>query len=175
MSPPWFGISLPPRQVRYRLAMPDNRLPPWTPTQERLATIVIRLMTTLNVWVYRLTGGRLGGTFRGGAPVCLVTAIGKRSRAPRTVALLYLADGDEVVLVASKGGMAHSPAWYHNMMATPDVEVEIGSTRRPMRARRASDGERAALWPRLVAMYREYDDYQARTTRVVPVVILSPR
>jgi len=60
-------------------------------------------------------------------------------------------------------------------MANPDVEVEIGSTRRPMRARRASDGERAALWPRLVAMYRDYDDYQARTTRVIPVVILSPR
>jgi len=155
--------------------MAETRQPPWTPTQERLASVVIRLMTVLNVWAYRLSGGRLGGTFRRGAPVCLVTTVGKRSRAPRTVALLYLASGDDVVVVASKGGMAHSPAWYHNMMATPDVEVEIGSRRRPMRARRASESERAALWPRLVAMYPDYDDYQARTTRVIPVVILSPR
>ncbi len=155
--------------------MAETRLPPWTPTQERLATVVIRLMTVLNVWAYRLTGGRLGGTFLRGAPVCLVTTVGKRSGAQRTVALLYLADGDDVVVVASKGGMAHSPAWYHNMMATPDVEVEVGSTRRPMHARRASESERAALWPRLVAMYPDYDDYQARTTRVIPVVFLSPR
>ncbi len=155
--------------------MADTKLPPWTPTQERLASPIIRLMTVLNVWTYRLTGGWLGGTFRGGAPVCLVTTIGKRSGQPRTAALLYLVDGDDLVLVASKGGMSHSPAWYHNMMANPDVDVQIGSASRPMRARRASDAEKAALWPRLVAMYRDYDDYQRRTTRDIPVVILSPR
>lgn len=66
------------------------KLQPWSPTQERLATPIIQLMTTLNVWAYRLTGGWLGGTFRGGAPVCLLTTIGKRSGQPRTVALLYL-------------------------------------------------------------------------------------
>lgn len=71
--------------------------------------------------------------------------------------------------------MSHSPSWYHNMMAKPDVEVQIGSTTRPMRARRASDTEKAALWPRLVAMYRDYDDYQARTSRNIPVMVLSPR
>jgi F420H(2)-dependent quinone reductase len=151
------------------------KLQPWSPTQERLATPIIQLMTTLNVWAYRLTGGWLGGTFRGGAPVCLLTTIGKRSGQPRTVALLYLMDGDDIVLVASKGGMSHSPSWYHNMMAKPDVEVQIGSTTRPMRARRASDTEKAALWPRLVAMYRDYDDYQARTSRNIPVMVLSPR
>ena len=155
--------------------MAETSLPPWTPTQERLATVVIHVMTTLNIWAYRLTGGRLGGKFRGGAPVCLVTATGKRSGEARTVALLYLADGDDVVLVASKGGMAHSPGWYHNMMGHPEVEVEIGSAKRPMRARRASPTEKAALWPRLVAMYGDYDSYQARTTRDIPVVILSPR
>jgi len=155
--------------------VPDTELPPWTPTQERVATLVIRAMTALNIWIYRLTGGRLGGTFLRGAPVCLVTATGKRSGTPRTVALLYLADGDDVVLVASKGGMSHNPAWYHNMMANPDVDVEIGAGRRPMRARRATASERETLWPRLVAMYRDYADYQRRTTRTIPVVILSPR
>ncbi|TMA72180.1 MAG: nitroreductase family deazaflavin-dependent oxidoreductase [Deltaproteobacteria bacterium] len=155
--------------------MPDTKLAPWTRTQERLVSPIIRVMTLLNVWAYRLTGGRMGGTFLQGAPVCLVTVKGKRSGTLRTVALLYLAAGDDVVLVASKGGMSHHPAWYHNMIANPDVEVQIGSTTRRMRARRASSAEKAALWPRLIAMYRDYDDYQARTTREIPVMILSPR
>ncbi|HKA29869.1 MAG TPA: nitroreductase family deazaflavin-dependent oxidoreductase [Candidatus Binatia bacterium] len=154
-------------------AAPATRLPPWTPTQERLASVVVRLMTAANVWIYRLSGGRLGGTFLRGAPVCLVTTRGKRSGQLRTVALLYLADGDDIELVASKGGMSHHPAWYHNMLAHPEVEVQIGAITRPMRARRASDVEKAALWPKLVAMYRDYDDYQARTTRNIPVMILS--
>ncbi|HVN84685.1 MAG TPA: nitroreductase family deazaflavin-dependent oxidoreductase [Candidatus Binatia bacterium] len=154
--------------------MPSTKLPPWSPAQERLAGPVIRLMTVLNVWAYRATNGRLGGTFRRGAPVCLVTTTGKRSGQRRTVALLYLADGDDVVLVASKGGMAKSPAWYHNMIAHPEIEVQIGAASNRMRARRATDSEKAALWPRLVAMYRDYDDYQARTTRNIPVMILSP-
>jgi deazaflavin-dependent oxidoreductase (nitroreductase family) len=131
-------------------------------------------MTVANVWAYRLTGGRLGGTFLRGAPICLVTTTGKRSGQLRTVALLYLPDGDDVVLVASKGGMSKSPAWYFNMTTNPACEVQIGSATRRMRARRATDAEKAALWPRLVAMYRDYDDYQARTTRNIPVMILSP-
>jgi deazaflavin-dependent oxidoreductase (nitroreductase family) len=155
--------------------MADTKPSPWSPTQERLATPLIHAMTVLNVMAYRLTGGWLGGTFRGGAPVCLVTTTGKRSGQARTIALLYLAEGDDVVVVASKGGMSHSPGWYHNMMANPDVEVQIGATKRPMRARRASDAEKAALWPRLIAMYPDYDDYQKRTARNIPVMILSPR
>ena len=155
--------------------MPDTKLAPWTRTQERLVSPIIRVMTLLNVWAYRLTGGRVGGTFLQGAPVCLVTVKGKRTGTLRTVALLYVTAGDDVVLVASKGGMSHHPAWYHNMIANPDVEVQIGSTTRRMRARRASSAEKVALWPRLIAMYRDYDDYQARTTREIPVMILSPR
>lgn len=154
--------------------MADTRLPAWTPTQERIGSIAIRLMTAVNVWLFRLTGGRLGATFPGGAPVCLVTVLGKKSGQPRTVALLYLMDGNDVVLVASKGGMSHHPAWYHNMMANPDVQVEIGGATRRMRVRRASQEEKTRLWPRLTAMYPSYDQYQARTTREIPVLILSP-
>ena len=114
--------------------MPDTRLAPWTRTQERLASPVIRLMTVLNVWAYRLTGGRLGGTFLQGAPVCLVTARGKRSGAPRTVALLYLSAGDDLVLVASKGGYPKNPAWFHNLKANPDTVVQVGREHRPVHA-----------------------------------------
>lgn len=154
------------------MATPTAR--PWTPTEERLAGPVIKAMSVLNVWLFRLTGGRIGGRFLRGAPVCLVTVTGRKSGEPRTLPLIYLQHGDDVVVVASKGGMSTNPAWYHNMMANPLVEVEIASTRRRMRARQATDAERAALWPEVVRIYPDYDDYQARTTRRIPVVILSP-
>lgn len=138
-----------------------------------MANVVIRVMSQLNVWAYRASGGRLGGRFAGGAPVCLLTTRGRRSGAPRVAPLIYLADGERVVLVASKGGMAKSPLWYGNLVAHPDCEVQIGASRRPMRARTADAAEKAALWPRLLAVYRAYDDYQARTERDIPIVILE--
>ena len=76
---------------------------------------------------------------------------------------------------ASKGGFSQHPAWFLNLAENPDVEVEIGAERRSMRARPAGDAEKQALWPRLVAMYRDFDDYQARTEREIPVVLLEPR
>jgi deazaflavin-dependent oxidoreductase (nitroreductase family) len=135
---------------------------------------VIGLMSRANTWLYRTSGGWLGGRFFGGAPVLLLTTVGRRSGQPRTAPLLYLQDGDNLVLVASKGGMSHHPLWYKNLESNPRVEVEIGTERRPMLARRATPTEKAALWPRLVAMYGDYDTYQARTDREIPVVILSP-
>lgn len=153
--------------------MPEAR--PFTSTQERIAKPLIRVMSALNTWSYKLTKGRVGGKLRGGAPVCLVTTIGRRSGEPRTKPLLYLEDGDDVVLVASMGGMSKHPVWYLNMEKSPDVEIQIGSRKRKLRARRATDAEKAALWPKLTAMYRDYDDYQARTDRNIPVMICSPR
>jgi deazaflavin-dependent oxidoreductase (nitroreductase family) len=148
---------------------------PFTPTQEKIGKVVVRAMSVANTWVYRLSGGRIGGTFRGGAPVMLLTTIGRKSGQPRTAPLLYLREGENVVIVASMGGMSKHPLWYRNIEANPDVEIEIGSEKTKMRARRASDEEKAALWPKLVAMYSDYDQYQARTDRNIPVVILSPR
>jgi deazaflavin-dependent oxidoreductase (nitroreductase family) len=147
---------------------------PWTPGQERMGSAVIKVMSALNTWIYRLTGGWIGGRFFGGAPVLLLTTTGRKSGKPRVAPLLYLENGRDLVIVASKGGMSHHPLWYRNLEANPRVEVEIGSQRRTMTSRRASAAEKAALWPKLVAMYRDYDDYQARTTRDIPVVILSP-
>jgi deazaflavin-dependent oxidoreductase (nitroreductase family) len=147
---------------------------PWTPTQERIGSVAIKVMSGVNVWLFRLSRGRLGARFRGGAPVCLVTVTGRRTGQPHTVPLLYLQHGEEIVFVASKGGMSHHPLWYHNMIANPRVEVEIGTTRRAMTVRQATDDEKARLWPDLVAMYPDYDDYQARTTRSIPVLICRP-
>ena len=154
------------------MATPTAR--PWTPTEERIGGVVVKIMSALNTWAYRLTGGRLGGTFLRGAPVCLVTVIGRKSSEPHTLPLLYLADGDDLIIVASKGGMSKHPLWYLNLVANPRCEVELGSERRSMVARQVSAEEKAALWPRLCAMYPDYADYQARTTRQIPVLRLSP-
>jgi deazaflavin-dependent oxidoreductase (nitroreductase family) len=148
---------------------------PFTPTEERIGSLVIGLMSWVNVWLYRLSGGWLGGRFPGGAPVLLLTTVGRRSGAARAVPLLYLHDGERLVVVASKGGMSHHPLWYRNLEANPRVEVEIGRERRTMLARRATAAEKTALWPSLVAMYRDYATYQARTERDIPVVILTER
>jgi deazaflavin-dependent oxidoreductase (nitroreductase family) len=155
--------------------MSETRLPPFTPAQERLGRAAVKLMNRVNTWVYRLTSGRLGGRFLRGAPVCLLTVRGRKTGQPRTAALLYLADGEDVIVVASLGGMSQHPLWYLNLEANPDVTVQIGGATRAMTARRVSDEEKAALWPRLTAMYRDYDDYQGRTTRNIPVIRLSPR
>ena len=136
---------------------------------------VMKPMSQLNTWLYRLSGGRVWGRWLRGAPILLLTTIGRKSGEPRVAPLLYLRDGENVVIVASKGGMSKHPLWYWNLEANPDVEIEIGRERTKMLARRASDPEKAALWPPLIEMYRDYDDYQARTERNIPVIILSPR
>jgi len=148
---------------------------PFTPRQERVGSIVIKFMSRLNTWIYRISGGRIGGRFPGGAPVLLLTTIGRKSRRPQTAPLLYLQAGNTYVIVASKGGMSHNPLWYKNLAANPRVKIEVGSDSFNAVAHSASDEEKAALWPKLVEMYPSYADYQARTTRPIPVVILTPQ
>jgi deazaflavin-dependent oxidoreductase (nitroreductase family) len=155
--------------------MPPRTPRPFTPAEERIGSVVVRVMSVLNTWVYRASGGRIGGRFLRGAPVCLLTTRGRRSGQPRVAPLLYLRDGENVVVVASKGGMSHHPLWYRNLEADPDVVVQIGRETTKRRARLASADEKRRLWPQLVAMYPDYDDYQARTERDIPVVILELR
>ena len=107
-----------------------------------------------------------------GAPVLLLTTTGRKSGKARTQPLLYLTDGDALVVVASFGGSREHPAWFLNLEANPDVEVQVGPEARRTRARVATQEERARLWPRLVQMYRPYESYQRRTEREIPVVIL---
>lgn len=147
---------------------------PYNARQVRTGRIVIKVGSRLNTWIYRVSGGRIGGRFKGGVPVLLLTTVGRRSGEPRTVPLLYLADGDSLVVVASQGGMPMHPAWYHNLVAHPRVTVEEGRREREMVAREADDDERARLWPLLDAMYPDYEAYRARTERRIPVIVLDP-
>lgn len=126
-----------------------------------------------NLALYRATGGRVGGSFAG-APVLLLTTTGRRSGKERTTPLLYLADGSSLVVVASAGGASKHPAWYLNLSANPEVEVQIRRDVERRLARTASLEERLELWPKVTAMYGDYETYQRRTEREIPVVILEP-
>lgn len=134
----------------------------------------LKLYTRLNVAVYRLSGGRLMNTFPGGFPICLVTMAGRRSGRQRTIPLIHIPYGDDVILAASQGGMDVHPAWYYNLKANPDVEVLAGNVQRSMRARLVDDVEKGQLWPVMVAVYPDFDQYQARTTRNIPVFLCTP-
>jgi deazaflavin-dependent oxidoreductase (nitroreductase family) len=142
---------------------------------------IIKVMSSVNVRVYRLTGGRIGGTWRIGAgwrdpvPICLLEHRGRRTGKLRTTPLVYLRDGENVVVVASQAGRPHHPLWFRNLQADPDVTVQVRRDRRPMRARTADAAERSQLWPRLVDLYADYDSYQSWTDREIPVVVLEPR
>jgi deazaflavin-dependent oxidoreductase (nitroreductase family) len=148
---------------------------PFTATEERIAKPLVKAMSLANAWVYRLSSGRIGGKWMYGAPILLLTTTGRKSGQKRTAPLLYLEDGERIVLVGSQGGMSRDPQWVGNIDADPDVEVEIGSRRRAMRARRGTPEEKAHYWPALCRMYPDYADYQARTVRDIPVLILDPR
>ena len=136
-----------------------------------LKPAVVRLATRTHVALHRRNGGRLGGN--PGAPSLLLTTTGRKSGEARTVAVYYLPDGERQVLVASYGGDDKHPAWYLNLTADPSTTVQIGSETRRVRARDADAAERSQLWPRLTTNWPAYDDYQARTERVLPVVILE--
>lgn len=134
-----------------------------------------------HVWVYRRTGGRIGGKWRIGAgfrkpvPTMLLEHRGRKSGKVFVTPLLYMRDGEDVVIVASQGGRPEHPQWYRNLVANPDAFVEIGAERRPVRAVVADAEQRARLWPKLVDIYADFDTYQSWTEREIPVILLQPR
>ena len=141
---------------------------------------IIKTMSKVNVVVYRLTGGllgskwRVGSAFPWGIPVLLLTTIGRKSGQPRVAPLLYIEDGDKVIVVGSQGGLPKDPLWYKNLQANPECEVQIKRRKMKMRAHTADATERARLWPLLVSHYSDFASYEAWTERVIPVIILAP-
>ncbi|MFG3621394.1 nitroreductase family deazaflavin-dependent oxidoreductase [Nocardia sp. NPDC047654] len=145
-----------------------------------LVGALIKYMSKAQVWVFRRTGGRIGGRWRIGAgfrkpvPTLLLEHRGRKSGKVFTVPLLYLVDGADLVVVASQGGLPNHPQWYFNLSAHPTTRVQIGREHRRVRARVATPQERKRLWPLLVALYADFDAYQSWTEREIPVLILQP-
>lgn len=135
----------------------------------------LKAMNTIHRAVFRASGGRLLGRVGGMLVVDLKTT-GRKSGQQRSSMLTSpLQDGDKIVLVASRGGDPHHPAWFHNLKANPDVEIMMSGKNRPMRARVATPDEKSEMWPKVVAKYKGYGQYQTKTTRDIPLVILEPR
>jgi deazaflavin-dependent oxidoreductase (nitroreductase family) len=121
---------------------------------------------------YQETGGEVGHDWKG-TQTLLLTTTGRRSGEPRTTPLIYGRHGEDFVIVASRGGADDPPAWYVNLRDQPDVEVQVLADRFPARARTASPQERAELWPVMTGHWPAYDDYQRKTEREIPIVILE--
>lgn len=131
----------------------------------------------LHTAAYKATGGRIGHKIPGvPGKMLLLDHKGAKSGTLRTSPLLYFRDGEDLVIVASKGGFPKHPAWYHNLKANPDTTVQVASHQLPVRARIATPEERKRLWPMAVKSYHGYEDYAARSKgREIPLVILEPR
>ena len=136
---------------------------------------VLRRAMGAHTAVYKATNGKVGHKPPFLPPMLLLDHVGAKSGNRRTSPLVYVADGENVVLVASKGGNPKNPAWFHNLKANPETTVQIGSERRPVRARVAAPEERKRLWPKAEKVYGGYRGYQERTDREIPLVVLEPR
>jgi F420H(2)-dependent quinone reductase len=134
----------------------------------------LRWMGRLNVPVYRASGGRIGGRVNK-APVLLLTTTGRKSGVQRTAPVVYLADGDRMVVINTNAGSEKIPAWSLNLAADPSAEVEVGRRKIPVRARVAEGEERADLWRKHNQQYAGFDDYDEKLEREPKVIVLEPR
>jgi deazaflavin-dependent oxidoreductase (nitroreductase family) len=134
----------------------------------------LRWTGRLNIPLYRLSAGRIGGKVNQ-APVLLLTTTGRKSGQRRTAPVVYLAAGEDLVVIGSNAGHSRTPAWSLNLKANPEAEVEVGRKRRPVRARVAAGEERDDLWRKHNEQYSGFDEYEARTDRDIALFVLEPR
>jgi len=134
----------------------------------------LRRIGKLNVPLYRITRGRIGGRV-GRAPVLLLTTTGRKSGEPRTAPVLFLPDGERLLVIGSNAGNDRPPAWALNLTANPDAEVQVRADRRQVRARVAEGEERDELWRKMNEQYSGFDDYRNRTKRDIRLFVLEPR
>jgi F420H(2)-dependent quinone reductase len=134
----------------------------------------LRIAGKLNVPIYRLTRGRVLGSV-GGSPVLLLTTTGRKSGQRRTAPVVYMGDGERLVVIGSNAGNPRPPAWALNLKADPRAEVQVRGERWPIHARVAEGEERADLWTRINRQYSGFEDYRKRTDRDIAVFVLERR
>jgi len=137
-----------------------------------LKDATVKRLSALHTGLYRATRGRVGQRLVHN-DMLLLTTVGRRTGAAHTVPLLYLRDGDRLVVIASYGGRPEHPEWYRNLVANPEATVQILGNTRQTRARTMTAKERAVWWPKVVQAYSDYAEYQSRTDREIPVVWLD--
>lgn len=138
-----------------------------------IPTTDISLLGEEHVRVYRESHGETGYIWNG-APILLLTTRGRKSGAPRTIPIIFSRWGDGYVIMASRGGSPTHPAWYLNILDEPEVEIQVKADRFKARARTAQSPERERIWAEALKVWPNYDIYQSRTSRLIPVVVLEP-
>lgn len=147
---------------------------PPKPTGSGFGHFIATTMSKLHVGLYRMSGGRIGGRMFN-APIVLLTTTGHKTGQQRTTPLLYLDVGDSTyAIVGSFAGSDKPPAWAVNLLKSPSAQIQIGSNTMKVNAVTVSSQKKAELWPRLVALYPDYQVYQDRTSRDIPVFLLTP-
>jgi F420H(2)-dependent quinone reductase len=136
--------------------------------------VMLKAMVSVGVFLYRLTGGGIGGRVQS-LPVLLLTTTGRKSGKLRTVPLGYLRDGSTYVITASYGGLPRHPAWFFNLESHPEATVQVKRVQMPVTAEVANPEKKRELWARLLEVAPGYANYQKRTSREIPMVILHPR
>ncbi|MGY1774198.1 nitroreductase family deazaflavin-dependent oxidoreductase [Blastococcus sp. SYSU D00813] len=131
------------------------------------------LLNAEHVQRYRETDGEVGYIWNG-VPILLLTTTGRKSGEPRTTPLIFARDGDDYLVVASQGGAPTHPNWYLNLLQDPRAEIQVRAEHIPVTGRTATDEERPRLWDVVRGPWPNYDVYQERTDRVIPVVVLTP-
>ena len=135
---------------------------------------ILKLVTRAHVLMNELSGGRLGNTM-GGDAVCFVGTTGRKTGQARTIPLMYVPHGDEILLVASQGGAPKNPIWYHNLVAHPQITIRHQDTTGNFLARLATPDEKESLWPICDQHYAPFAEYRTRTSRDIPIFVCSPR
>jgi deazaflavin-dependent oxidoreductase (nitroreductase family) len=134
----------------------------------------IKWMSKAQTWIFKKSGGKLGNKFLKGTEVGILTTVGRKSGEPRESPLLFLQEGERIVLVASQGGRATNPMWYLNLVANPSVTFQTKRGVFELTAREATDAERDEYWPKLDAMYPDFVNYRSYTDRKIPIIICDP-
>jgi deazaflavin-dependent oxidoreductase (nitroreductase family) len=134
---------------------------------------MFKFIINIAIFLYKLTNGAIGGSMQG-LPVLLLTTTGRKSGQPRTVPLGYLRDGSNYVIIASNGGRPRHPAWFFNLQSQPEVTIQVKNVQMKVRAEQANPEKRRELWTRLIQVSPGYGNYEKRTNREIPVMILTP-
>jgi len=135
---------------------------------------LMKVRSAIHRLCYQLTGGAIGGG-SAGMPILLLTTTGRKTGRPRTTPLLYVTDGENIVVVASNGGRPRHPQWWLNLEKNPEAEVQVRNEKRRVKAEEATGAGRGRLWRLVVGMYPGYAEFQRAITRKIPVVVLRPR
>ena len=153
--------------------MTQNTAKQFTTWHEGLLKFLRGLITSTNVWLLKVSNGRLGNSFLG-VPVLLLSTTGRKSGQRRTQPLYYLETGNQIVLVASNAGTAGDPAWLLNIKADPNVSVDVQGKIRQMKGHIGSAEEKAKLWPKLTALFPKWQMMEDRSKRSFKIVVLDP-